>query len=70
VRLSQGFSSGDDGSCGAEDAPEAVGASQTLVVQVLSQNAADWLEMRLKPLVLRTLRGLVGSSFGVRFQTD
>ena len=55
---------------GVEDAPEAVGASQTLVVQVLSQYAADWLEMRLKPLVLRTLQGLVGSSFGVRFQTD
>ena len=46
---------------GVEDAPEAVGTSQTLVVQVLSQNAADWLEMRLKPLVLRTLQGLVGS---------
>ena len=55
---------------GVEDAPEAVGTSQTLVVQVLSQSAADWLEMRLKPLVLRTLQGLVGSSFGVRFQTD
>jgi hypothetical protein len=55
---------------GVEDAPEAVGTSQTLVVQVLSQYAADWLEMRLKPLVLRTLQGLVGSSFGVRFQTE
>jgi chromosomal replication initiation ATPase DnaA len=53
-----------------EDAPEAVGTSQTLVVQVLSQYAADWLEMRLKPLVLRTLQGLVGSSLSVRFQTD
>jgi hypothetical protein len=53
-----------------EDDPEAVGTSQTLVVQVLSQSAADWLELRPKRLVLRTLQGLVGSSFGVRFQTD
>ena len=45
-------------------------AGQVLVVKVSSQYAVQWLDLRLKRLILRTPQGLVGSSIGVRFQTD
>jgi len=55
---------------GVEDEPQGESAGQTLVVQVVNQYAMQWLELRLKRLILRTLRGLVGSPIGVRFHTD
>jgi len=54
---------------GVEDAPAAIGTSQTLVVQVLSQSAADWLEWRLKPLVLRPLQAWSAAHSACGFQT-
>ena len=55
---------------GVEEDPEETSAGQTLVVRVVNRYAAEWLELRLKRLVLRTLQGLVGSPVGVRFQAD
>lgn len=55
---------------GVEEVPEDDGAGQTLVVQAADRYAVEWLELRLKRLVLRTLQGLTGSPIGVRFQTD
>ncbi len=53
---------------GVEEDPEETSAGQTLVVRVANRYAAEWLELRLKRLVLRTLQGLTGSPIGVRFQ--
>jgi chromosomal replication initiation ATPase DnaA len=55
---------------GVEEAEDATEACQTLVVQVANQYSVQWLDLRLKRLILRTLQGLVGSQIGVRFQTD
>jgi hypothetical protein len=51
-----------------EEDPAATDSGQILVVQAANRYAAEWLELRLKRLVLRTLQGLVGSPLGVRFQ--
>ena len=53
-----------------EEDPAGADPGQTLVVQVANRYAAEWLELRLKRLILRTLQGLVGSPIGVRFQAD
>ncbi len=53
---------------GVEEDPERASAGQTLVVQVANKYAAEWLELRLKRLILRTLQGLAGGEIGVRFQ--
>jgi len=55
---------------GVEDDPGETSAGQTLVVQVANPYAAEWLELRLKRLILRTLQGLTGSLIGVRFEVD
>ena len=53
---------------GVEEDPEAADFSQALVVQAASRHAAEWLELRLKRLILRTLHGLVGDEIGVWFR--
>lgn len=45
------------------------GTGRTLVVQVGNRYAVDWLTLRLKPLVLRTLAGITGQhDLDVRFE--
>jgi chromosomal replication initiation ATPase DnaA len=41
---------------GVEHDPQGASAGQTLVVQVANQYATEWLELRLKRLILRTLQ--------------
>lgn len=53
---------------GVEEDPEAADSGRILVVQVANKYAAEWLELRLKRLILRTLHGLVGGEIGVRFR--
>ena len=53
-----------------DDIPEGASAGQTLVVLVANRYAAEWLELRLKRLILRTLQGLAGAPIGVRFHAD
>jgi len=55
---------------GVEDDPEEASADRTLVVQVTNRYAAEWLELRLKRLILRTLQGLAGAPIGVHFRAD
>lgn len=55
---------------GVEGDPAEAGGGQILVVQVANRYAAEWLELRLKRLILRTLQGLAGSPIGVRFLVD
>lgn len=55
---------------GVEDDPDGVATGQTLVVQVANPYAVQWLDLRLKRLILPMLQGLVGGPIAVRFQAD
>ena len=44
-------------------------SGRTLVVQVRDRCAVDWLTLRLRPMVLRTLEGVTGlGDLDVRFE--
>ncbi len=43
-------------------------AGDALVVEVGNRYAAEWLDLRLRPLIGRTLRGLVGREVAVEFR--
>jgi hypothetical protein len=52
---------------GSGDKPPMTGGKLTLVVQVPDRFAAQWLELRLKRLIVRTLESLVARPVDVRF---
>ena len=49
---------------------QAADGAPTLVVQVTGAPAAAWLNMHFKPMILRTLHGLAGREYAVRFVTE